>query len=94
MGRRRKLVFYDWEKMGMESEYVEIIRIEYFRSSWISKKKVSIELEVGFGLRKGYFFRIEEIWVCLLVRGRKLENLRGLEKNYGINEVKRKIMWR
>lgn len=33
MGRRRKPAFHDWEKMGMESEHVEIIRIEYSRSS-------------------------------------------------------------
>lgn len=50
----------------MGSKDVEIVRIEYF--SDIAEQKASTGLEVG--TKQGYGFRIEEIWVCLLTRGR------------------------
>lgn len=59
----------------MGSKDVEIVRTEYF--SDIAEQKASTGLEVG--TKQGYGFRIEEIWVCLLTRGRQLEDARELK---------------
>lgn len=59
----------------MGSEDVERVRIECFSET--AEQKASTELEVG--IKQGYSFRMEEIWVCLLARGKRLEEASGLK---------------
>lgn len=73
--------------MGCKDE--EIARIEYFSET--AEQKASTDLEVG--TKQGNIFRIEEIWICLLARRRRLEiqgdwrceTTEALKKNYVSN---------